>query len=54
MRPICQEYDIENMLEIGCGSGFTLDYLNKGLIIKAYGVDPSDDAIKLGREFFQT
>tara|TARA_B100000035_G_C21034556_1_gene570162 strand:+ start:1250 stop:1903 length:654 start_codon:yes stop_codon:yes gene_type:complete len=52
MKPICQEYDIENMLEIGCGSGFTLDYLNKGLALNAYGVDPSDDAIKLGREFF--
>lgn len=45
-----QKIKIENMLEIGCGTGFNLIYMNKNYGIKGYGIDPSDMAINYGKK----
>lgn len=41
---------INNMLEIGCSSGFNLRYMNSRYGIKCYGVEPSDKAIDYGNK----
>ena len=37
--------NINKMLEIGCGNGFSLDYLSNEIKAKAFGIEPSKNAL---------
>lgn len=44
---------LQNILDVGCGEGFTLDRLQKEKIGKSYeGIDYADEAIELGKELY--
>ncbi len=42
----------DRVLEIGCSSGFNLQYLKETKDCECYGIDPSREAIEYGREQF--
>ncbi len=41
-----------NMLEIGCGPGFNLDFLSASLNMKGYGIEPSRLSIEYAQKHF--
>lgn len=41
---------IEDMLEVGCSSGYNLVYMNKKYGIKGFGIEPSKEAVRYGSE----
>jgi ubiquinone/menaquinone biosynthesis C-methylase UbiE len=42
---IRSDTEIHDLLEIGCGDGYRLEWLNKNLGLKCFGIDPSSKAI---------
>lgn len=52
MKPLCSKHKLTNMLEIGSGSCFVLNYLSKELSLKGYGIDPSDKANRYASELY--
>lgn len=50
---VCRGLDIENILDVGCGEGFSLDRLSQQNIGKKYvGLDNSRVAVELGKKLF--
>lgn len=44
---------IESILDVGCGEGITLDnFKKKGIGKKLYGIDYSDEALKIGKKIY--
>lgn len=44
---------VESILDVGCGEGITLDKFEKqGIGNKLYGIDYSDDALKIGKKVY--
>ena len=52
MKPLCSKHKLTNMLEIGSGPCFVLNYLSKELSLKGYGIDPSDKANRYASELY--
>lgn len=48
----CKMKKDAKVLDIGCGMGATLNYLQNKMEIEAYGIDPSEILIKLGKDKF--
>tara|TARA_A100001035_G_C27754014_1_gene487985 strand:+ start:306 stop:947 length:642 start_codon:yes stop_codon:yes gene_type:complete len=44
--------NINKMLEIGCGNGFSLDYLSNEIKAKAFGIEPSKNAVNFVKKKF--
>lgn len=50
---VCDGLNIENILDVGCGEGFSLDRLDQQNIGKRYvGIDNSKVAVELGKKLF--
>lgn len=45
----CQFSDGDNVLDIGCGRGNTVEYLNKKYLLNSFGIDPSKVLLQEGK-----